>query len=173
MSGTHRADPATEKRTDWGRSGGVPRGRMMARTQGRGRGRVDLVGVRGAICEDPAVQQHVVGLVHVEVDVVAGWEALVVVLERAIEEGARECLLVAGGPQAVEDPPPHVGGGPWLSASVSAIRPRRRRRRGAIGGGSGGAAPRAGRARRPCGGGCRLRPPGQAEEERRSSSGRR
>ena len=60
----------------------------MGRTQGRGGGRVDLIRVRGTLCEDPAVQQHVVGLVHVEVDVVAGREALVVVLERAIEKGS-------------------------------------------------------------------------------------
>ena len=98
MSGTHRVDPATKKRTDGGRSGGVPRGQTTAQTQGRGRGWVDLVGVRGTLCEDPAVQQHVVGLVHVEVDVVAGQEALVVVLERAVEEGVRERLLVVGGP---------------------------------------------------------------------------
>ena len=72
---------------------------------------MDLVGVRGALCEDSAVQQHVDGLVHVEVDVVAGREVLIVVLERAVEEGVRERLLVASGPRAVEDPPPHVVGG--------------------------------------------------------------
>lgn len=61
-----------------------------------------VVGV-GALGEDPAVQQHVLRLVHVQVDVVAGREAVVVVLEHAVEEGVGERLLVADGPQAVVD----------------------------------------------------------------------
>ena len=36
-------------------------------------------------------------------------EALVVVLEHAVEEGVDERLLVADGPQAVVDLPPDVG----------------------------------------------------------------